>query len=166
MERLINQAFDALRTLPLEDQERLAWEIIQRVEDKTEWDTIIAQPQSQLWLEKESARAIKVYAKVKKNLSQTFVSIPQENMLRDAPYWTHFDELPEDIKKLAQSNYRLWKENPGHPGLRFKQIHATRPVFSFRVGMKNRTVGVEVAEGKIAWFWVGSFSNFKALIND
>lgn len=165
MEKLIERAFEALKTLPDEDRERIAWEIIQRVEDKTEWDKIISMPQSQKWLETEAARATKVFKKIKKSLSRTFISIPQDNILREEPYWQHFDELPEDIKKLAESNYRRWKENPRHPGLRFKQIHATLPVFSFRVGMRNRTVGVEVEDGKIAWFWVGSFENFSAMIN-
>ncbi|NQV85016.1 MAG: hypothetical protein HQ494_14490 [Rhodospirillales bacterium] len=85
--------------------------------------------------------------------------------MREEPYWKHFDELPDDIRKLAEKNYRLWKENSGHPGLRFKKIHATLPIFSFRVGMRNRTVGVEVDDNKIAWFWVGSFENFSAMIN-
>lgn len=165
MDELIDRAFKALKTLPPEDGERIAWEIIERVEDKTEWDKIISAPKSQQWLEKEAAKAVKRFNKIKKNLSQTFISIPQDNHLREEPYWKHFDELPDDIKKLAQKNYRLWKKNPGHPGLRFKKIHATLPVFSFRVGMRNRTVGVEVDDDKIAWFWVGSFENFSAMIN-
>jgi len=165
MDQLIERAFKALKTLPPEDAERIAYEIIERVEDKTEWDKIISFPESQKWLKKEAARATKVFNKIRKNLSQTFISIPQDNILREEPYWKHFDDLPDDIKKLAERNYRLWKENPTHPGLRFKKIHATLPIFSFRVGLRNRTVGVEVEDGKIAWFWVGSFEDFKAEIS-
>ena len=38
------------------------------------------------------------------------------------------------------------------------------PIFSFRVGMQHRTVGVETADEKIVWFWVGSFEMFEELI--
>jgi len=46
MGNLVEKAFEALKTLPEVDRERIAWEIIQRVEDKTEWDRIIALPDS------------------------------------------------------------------------------------------------------------------------
>jgi hypothetical protein len=48
-----------------------------------------------------------------------------------------------------------------HPSLRFKQIHVEEPIFSFRVGMQHRAVGVQVEAGKIAWFWLGSFKHFR-----
>ena len=113
MEQLIERAFQALKTLPPEDRERIAWEIIERVEDKTEWDKIISAPPSQQWLEKESARATKVFNKNKKNLSQTFISIPQDNFLREEPYWKHFDELPEDIKKTSPNQLPPVEGKPG-----------------------------------------------------
>ena len=116
MDKLIDRAIEALKSLPPEDCERIAWEIIERVEDKTEWDAIIATPKAQLWLEKEAAGALKKFKKIEKNLSRTFISIPHDHLLREEPYWNHFDELPQEIKKLAEKNYRLWKESPGHPG--------------------------------------------------
>ena len=162
METLLNRAFDALKTLPKNDQERIAWEIIHRVEDKTEWDRIISQPESQAWLAEQATKALKTYRKIKSKLSLNFVSVPSEGILREDSYWKSFDDLPLDIKKLAEENYQLWKENPQHPGLRFKKIHKDLPVYSFRVGMKNRTVGIETEDGRIAWFWVGSFEDFKS----
>lgn len=164
MEKLLDRAFKALRTLPETDQERIAWEIIERVQDKTEWDRIIALPQSQKWFEKESKRALRDYKKIANKLSMTFVSVARDNLLREDAYWKNFDDLPAEVRKLAEENYRLWKENPRHPGLRFKKIHATLPVFSFRVGMRHRTVGVETDDGRIAWFWVGSMESFEKLI--
>ena len=165
MEKLLDRAFEALKTLPEVDRERIAWEIIHRVEDKTEWDRLIALPKSQQWLETAAKKALKGYGKIKNKLSLTFVSVATDNILRKEAYWTSFDDLPVDIKKLAEENYQLWKENPGHPGLRFKQIHDSMPIFSFRVGMKNRTVGVQTDDEKIAWFWVGSFKDFETLVN-
>ena len=164
MSELLDKAVEAIKTMPLEDQDRISWEIIERIEDKTEWDRIISSTEARNWLKKEGAWAIREYKKLSKGLSLSFISIPRDHMLRESPYWNHFDELPDDIKALAETNYRHWKENRNHPGLRFKQIHPTEPIFSFRVGMKHRTIGVEADDGKIAWFWVGSFDGFKGLI--
>ena len=165
MGEILNKAFEALKTLPDEDRERIAWEIIERVEDKTEWDRIVSAPGSQQWLEKHAKKALREYEKINKKLSLTFISIPQGNLLREESYWKHFDELPSKIRKLAEKNYQLWKENPQYPGLRFKKIHAESSIFSFRVGMQYRTVGVDTNDGKIAWFWIGSFEQFEGQIN-
>lgn len=164
MENLLDRAFAVLKTLPAADQERIAWEIIERVQDKTEWDRIISLPQSQKWLEKEAKRALREYKKIRNKLSMTFISVAHDDLLREDAYWKNFDDLPADMRKLAEENYRLWKDNPRHPALRFKKIHATLPIFSFRVGMRHRTVGAETEDGRIAWFWVGSMENFEKLI--
>jgi len=165
MVELLNKAYEALKTLPKEDRDRIAWEIIARVEDKTEWDRLIALPESQTWLAQEAARATKEYKKMRRPLAGGFVSLSHDAFLREDSYWRHFDELPADIRKLAESNYKLWQKNPNHPSLRFKQIHATLPVFSFRVGMQHRAVGAQVEDGKIAWFWMGSFEHFRDVID-
>lgn len=161
---VLDRAVAALMTLPENERDRIAWEIIERVEDKTEWDRIIASPQAQAWLETAARKALKEYAKIAKKLSMKFVSLGLDSLLREGSYWASFDELPEDVRKQAQTNYELWKANPEAPGLRFKKIHPSLPVMSFRVGMKHRTVGVETPDGKVAWFWVGSFVTFNKQI--
>jgi len=162
MTKLIDQAFEVLKTLPEVDQDRIAWEIIERVEDKNEWDRLVASPEAQAWMEKMAKKALKEYDKIASRLSIKFVSLELGNLLREKAYWKHFNELPDDIRKLAEETYQSWKDNPKNPGLRFKQIHPKLPVMSFRVGMKHRTVGVEANDGKVVWFWVGSFDTFKA----
>ena len=164
MGNLVEKAFEALKTLPEVDRERIAWEIIQRVEDKTEWDRIIALPDSQNWLAESAKKALKAYAKNHKKLSMTLIAIDQDQPPREEACWHHFDDLPAEVRELAEENYHLWKENPRNPGLRFKQIHDTMPVFSFRVGMRHRTVDIETDDAKIVWFWVRSFEAFKAQI--
>ncbi len=166
MGEVLDRAFKALKTLPEQERERIAWEIIERVEDKTEWDKIISTDTAQDWLEKASAKALKEYTKVADKLAMKFISLNMDNVLREGSYWETFDDLPIDVKKLAEKNYKLWKESKNSPGLRFKQIHKTLPIYSFRVGMKHRTVGVETDDGKIAWFWVGSFETFNKTIGE
>jgi len=33
-----------------------------------------------------------------------------------------FRKLPPRVQRLARRNYRLWKQNPFHPGLQFKRV--------------------------------------------
>jgi hypothetical protein len=33
-----------------------------------------------------------------------------------------FKELPQRVKEIAKKNYELWKENPFHPSIEFKEV--------------------------------------------
>ncbi len=48
-------------------------------------------------------------------------------------FWKAYRDLPDEIKQRARTAYRLWQENPAHPSLRFKQVHATEPIYSVRI---------------------------------
>ena len=52
----------------------------------------------------------------------------------------------------------LFEENPGHPSLRLKKVHGSRPVYSVRITRDDRAVGIQKEES-IIWFWVGSHSD-------
>jgi hypothetical protein len=75
----------------------------------------------------------------------------------------HFRRLPRRIQELARKNYRLWKRNPAHPSLDFKQVSRRSPIFSVRVGIGWRAVGVKKAEAMI-WFWIGSHAEYDRLL--
>jgi len=45
-----------------------------------------------------------------------------------------FARLPDAVKALARKNYRLWRDNPAHPSLRFKRIHGHETLYAVRVG--------------------------------
>jgi hypothetical protein len=74
-----------------------------------------------------------------------------------------FARLPEDVQRQARAAYRRFQQNPHHPGLRFRQVHATEPIYSARVGLRYRAVGILVDEG-IVWFWIGSHADYDALL--
>jgi hypothetical protein len=74
-----------------------------------------------------------------------------------------FAELPADARKKARQAYRLFMEDPNHPGLRFKPVHPTRPIYSVRVGLHYRAVGILEGED-IIWYWVGSHAEYDKLI--
>lgn len=74
-----------------------------------------------------------------------------------------FAELPADVQKQARQAYRLFIENPHHPSLRFKSIHLSRPIYSVRIGMNYRAVGIR-NQGDIIWYWIGSHTEYDKLI--
>ncbi len=69
---------------------------------------------------------------------------------------------PQRQAKIRRA-YRLWQENPAHPSLRFKKIHATEAVYSVRVDLDWRALGVMEADA-IVWFWVGPHDQYLALL--
>ena len=75
----------------------------------------------------------------------------------------HFRRLPRRIQELARKNYRLWKRNPAHPSFDFKQVSRRSPIFSVRVGIGWRAVGVKKEEEMI-WFWIGSHAEYDRLL--
>jgi len=72
-------------------------------------------------------------------------------------------ELPDHIQHQAKVAFELWKKNPYHPSLRFKQIHSSKPIYSVRIGRGYRSIGVQEDEVMI-WFWIGSHADYDKLI--
>jgi hypothetical protein len=75
------------------------------------------------------------------------------------------DNLPEPVRQQAQEAFRRFQEDPYHPGLHFKRVHSTQPVYSARVSLNYRAVGV-VQDGIIVWFWVGSHGDYNKLLTE
>ena len=74
-----------------------------------------------------------------------------------------FATLPEAVKRQARKSYRLWKNDPSHPGVRFKRIHNHEPIYSVRVGKGWRALGL-LDGTTITWFWIGSHAEYDQLI--
>ncbi len=74
-----------------------------------------------------------------------------------------FAELPPHIRSRARAGYRLWAEDPGHPGLQFKRVHPSRPIYSVRIGIGWRALGV-VEGDAIIWFWIGSHAGYDEML--
>ncbi len=68
----------------------------------------------------------------------------------------------ERQRKIRRA-FQLWRENPTHPSLRFKKVHVTLPIYSARVDLDWRAVGV-LKDGTLIWFWVGSHQAYEALL--
>ena len=75
-----------------------------------------------------------------------------------------FDRLPEQVKRQARTAYRLFRQNPHHPSLRFRRIHPTRLIYSVRISIGYRALAVRSGD-EIIWFWIGSHADYDKLIS-
>jgi hypothetical protein len=71
--------------------------------------------------------------------------------------------IQEHVQRRAREAYRLFQENPRHPGLQFKQVHPSRPIYSARVGLGYRAVAV-VDGDTVVWFWIGTHADYDRLL--
>ncbi|MBM2814059.1 MAG: hypothetical protein HW421_821 [Ignavibacteria bacterium] len=77
-----------------------------------------------------------------------------------------FNALPTEIKQLARENYKLWKENPNHPSLDFKQTFPKRlKIWSVRIGLNYRALALRETE-TVEWFWLGSHSDYERILKN
>ena len=70
-----------------------------------------------------------------------------------------FKELPPRIQRQARRAFRVFQQNPRHPSLRFKSIHPSQPIYSVRIGIGYRAVGLREREDMI-WYWIGSHADY------
>ncbi len=75
-------------------------------------------------------------------------------------FWSHHGRLPEDIRRAALKQYRLWLQNPRHPSLQFKKVQA---FWSARITDDYRALGVLEAD-TVIWFWIGTHEEYERLI--
>ncbi len=74
-----------------------------------------------------------------------------------------YHSLPIEIQKSADKAYQKWKGNPYHESLRFKQIHDTQPIYSVRISLNWRALGIK-QDNVVIWFWIGSHAEYDKLI--
>jgi hypothetical protein len=74
-----------------------------------------------------------------------------------------FAALPEHIQQRARLAYRQFRDAPSHPSLRFKQVHATQPIFSARVGLGYRALAVRDGDS-LVWFWIGTHADYDTIL--
>jgi hypothetical protein len=75
-------------------------------------------------------------------------------------FWESYESLPENVRELADKNYRLLKQDPQHPSLHLKRVGR---YWSVRVGLRYRALATEV-DGAVLRFWIGSHAAYDALI--
>ena len=74
-----------------------------------------------------------------------------------------FSVLPSNVQTQAKDAYLRFRDNPWHPGLQFKPVHSHRPIFSARININYRAVGIIDDDG-VVWFWIGSHADYDNLL--
>lgn len=80
-----------------------------------------------------------------------------------ARFWEAFSDLPAETQRQARQAYRLFRDNPKHPSLRFKKVHPERPIYAVRISRDYRAVGI-LAGDEIVWFWIGAHADYDRLL--
>jgi hypothetical protein len=70
-----------------------------------------------------------------------------------------FSALPSEAQGDANRAYRLFQNNPAHPGLHFKKLEGEDNIYSARIGPAFRALAV-MEKDRIVWFWIGSHSEY------
>jgi len=71
--------------------------------------------------------------------------------------------LPSEVQEQATRAYALWRSNPYHPSLQFKRVSQRQPIYSVRIGLGYRALGL-LEGNRIYWFWIGSHAEYDALL--
>ncbi len=78
-------------------------------------------------------------------------------------FWEAYRRLPDHVRRQARESYRFFASNPNHPSLDFKRVSSRRPVYSARMSIDYRAVGI-MDQGDIVWFWIGSHDEYERLL--
>ena len=73
--------------------------------------------------------------------------------------------LSPDVRSYAKRVYARWRMDPWHPSLQFKTIHDALPIYSVRIGLHWRAIGVR-RDDKVVWFWIGSHNDYDQKVED
>jgi hypothetical protein len=57
-------------------------------------------------------------------------------------FWRLFSGLPPDAQRDAKQAYRLFRANPAYPALQFKKLEGEDDLYSVRIGLDYRALGV------------------------
>jgi hypothetical protein len=71
--------------------------------------------------------------------------------------------LPSELRERANEAYSHFCLDPHYPALRFKRVHSTKPIYSARVTLDYRAVGIQ-SDDTIVWFWIGKHDDYEKLL--
>ncbi len=80
-----------------------------------------------------------------------------------ARFWRLFRRLPPDAQHRAYRAYALWRAHPSAKSLNFKCVEPEEQLYSVRIGMNYRALGV--LEGDtVHWFWIGAHDEYERIL--
>ena len=63
----------------------------------------------------------------------------------------------------VQETYELWRLDPYHNSLQFKRVSQRQPIYSARVSLDYRVLGL-LEDDHIYWFWIGAHAEYDELL--
>jgi len=76
-------------------------------------------------------------------------------------FWALYEALPQDVRELADKNYKLLRIDSRHPSPHFKKIGE---LWSVRIGAHYRAIATEV-DGGMYWIWIGTHADYDAIVS-
>ena len=83
--------------------------------------------------------------------------------LTQPSFWKAYRQLPEHVRRQAREAYRLFTEDSRYPSLQFKRVSQRRPVYSVRINIDYRALGVRNGD-EIVWFWIGPHHEYDRIL--
>jgi hypothetical protein len=72
-------------------------------------------------------------------------------------------DLPVSVQEQAAKAYALWQEEPYHPSLHFKRVSQKRSIYSVRISISHRALGL-LESNHIYWYWIGVHDEYDELL--
>lgn len=73
-------------------------------------------------------------------------------------------QLPTTVQEQAEKAYALWREDPYHTSLQFKRVSQRQPIYSARISLNYRVLGLLESDDHIYWFWIGAHDEYDELL--
>ena len=80
-------------------------------------------------------------------------------------FWAAYRDLSLEVKGAARKAYQLFREDAHHPSLQFKKVHQRDPIYSARVTLGYRALGL-LDDDEVAWFWIGTHAAYDRLLEN
>lgn len=71
--------------------------------------------------------------------------------------------LPDVVRQQASRAYALWRLDPYHPSLQFKRVGRRQAIYSVRVGLGYRALGLWEGD-TVTWFWIGTHAEYDTFL--
>lgn len=68
------------------------------------------------------------------------------------------------MQEQAEKAYELWLEDPYHKSLQFKRVSQRQPIYSARISLNYRVLGLLESGNPIYWFWIGAHDEYDDLL--
>jgi hypothetical protein len=75
-------------------------------------------------------------------------------------FWKCYENLPANIRELADSKYALFQREPFHPSLGLQQKGA---VWTVDIGRSYSAIADRIGND-FHWFWIGSHEEYNKLL--